>query len=43
MNILVFLQQCFWELSVYVTSVKGKRDSEQTGRRKAWELKLDVL
>lgn len=42
-SIPAFLQLCFWESSVYVTPVKAKRDSEEKGRRKAWELKLDVL
>lgn len=38
MSIPVFLQQCFWELSVYVTPVKGKKGIL---RRKG--LKLDLL
>lgn len=42
-SIPVFLQQCFWELSVYITPIEAKRDSEEKGRRKACELKLDVL
>lgn len=40
-SVPAFLQLCFWESSVYVTPVKAKRDSEEKGRRKAWELKLD--
>lgn len=42
-TIPVSFQHCFWESSVYVIPMKEKRDSEEEGRRKAWELKLDVL
>lgn len=35
-RINIFLQPCFWELTVYIACAKGKKAAE----KKAWEVKV---
>lgn len=41
-RINIFLRHCLWELSVYITWVKGKRAAERGGGvgGEAWEVKV---
>lgn len=41
-RISIFLQRCFWELTVYIACIKGERKKELL-RKKAGRWKLDVL